>query len=981
VPDVRASAERLLSRFLARSGRRVMAFKIARGLGIGVALGLFALLGVALLVGPSVGVIAAALCWSALLLLSLVSTALGIGRIDLLRGPRRALLLAEYDPQLAQRVRSAAELAAAPNGSPELVTELLASITGELSALPMARLVPRPKRWGRMLLGSLAFTCASAALLASREDVASGLYAMTHPSSGASERAPSGLWVSRLDVVVSQPRQLGGEPRVLADPAQIEVPEGSIVELNVRARFAIDRAVLKLGERTLPFVALEGGLQRLTLTAESSGKLALQAHVDDGWVEDPKARSINVIEDAAPNVELQAPASDVAVAADEAVTFNYRAKDDHGLSGIDLVIEVGPGRQRRVRLFGFPEGAPVRAQEGSAEVVPAAFGARSGQTLAVWIEARDRDTFGGANVGRSPVRTITVGELHEGHGVPVELLSRARDAAVDTLAERLESELPSRQGEAQLRVEALAKSTRGFSRALSALAKSYAGGGGESAAEATLRDMLRRLSRLLRDEKAASEGRDMREPRRADEALVRELEDDVLWLSDLLGREKLSNAGKAIERLSATRARMQQLIEELKKAWDPARKAELLAEIARARAELEALSQRLAEAEQDVPGDFVNLEALRAAADQNPLDEIEQAIQRGDLAAAEQALARLDADMQSFQKGVSEGGEAFAAARFGPREQAIEKGRAGLADLTKRQKQLAADTDRVAERAHARGEQEPDFRSQNQRLTKRAEALERRVRKLGDSDRFHNTESEAQAGAAQRMRDARDALRQQNPREAASMAERAAEDLQGLAGELMMDARMFPGPEGAEMERARSALSLAQETGRLAQEIARNAPGDAPELTPEESASLQQKAGPQRGLSESADGLSQDLRSDGPPGLSDGLGRTSRSMKKAASALERGDVREAEAHQRDALERLAELNQQLERQSKASGPRDNRAEGSSGMGDQDERVAIPESGQDARRKELRRRVLDARRAQPPSSFAGAVERYYQEILR
>jgi hypothetical protein len=51
------------------------------------------------------------------------------------------------------------------------------------------------------------------------------------------------------------------------------------------------------------------------------------------------------------------------------------------------------------------------------------------------------------------------------------------------------------------------------------------------------------------------------------------------------------------------------------------------------------------------------------------------------------------------------------------------------------------------------------------------------------------------------------------------------------------------------------------------------------------------------------------------------------------------------------------------------------------MGDQDERVTIPESGQDARRKELRRRVLDARRAEPPGSFAGAVERYYQEILR
>jgi hypothetical protein len=958
-----------------------MAFKFVRGLGIGAALGLFALLSVALFVGPSVGVLGASLTWSALLLLAVVSTAVGVGRLDELHGAHRALLLADYDPKLAQRVRSAAELAAAPNGSPELLTELLTSITNELSHLPISTLVPRPKHWGRTLLGSLAFAGLSAALLASREDVATGLYAMTHPATGLSERAPKGLWISRLDVVVSQPQKLGGETRVLRDPALIEVPEGSVVELSVRARVPIDRAMLKLGERALPFVAVDGGLQRLTLTAETGGPLSLLARVDDAWVEDAKARRMDVILDAAPTVELEAPLADVSVAADEPVVFSYRTKDDHGLSGIDLVIELGQGRQRRVRLFGFPENAVPRTQDGSTDVVPAAFGARTGQTLAVWIEARDRDTFGGANVGRSPVRTITVGEVHEGHGVPVELLARARDAAVDTLAERLETELPVRQGEAQERAEALAKSTRGFSRALTSLAKSYADSGGESATQSTLRDMLRRLSRLLRDERVASEGRDMREPKRADEAVLRELEDDVLWLSDLLGREKLSNAGKAIERLASTRGRIQKLIEELKKAWDPARKAELLAEIARARAELSLLSQRLAEAERDVPGDFVNLEALRAAAEQNPLDEIEQAIKRGDLAAAEKALARLDQDMQNFQKGVSEGGEAFASARFGPRNEAIEKARTGLSELTKRQKQLSSETDRIAEKAHARSEEEPDFRSQNQRLSERAEALERRVQRLGTSDRFHATESESQAGAAQRMRDARDALRQQNPREAASMAERASEDLQALAGELMMDARMFPGPDGSELERARNAQKLAEEAADLAQEIARNTAGDRSELTPEESAALQQKAPPQRGLSESAEGLAQDLRSDGPPGLSDGLGRTARSMKKAASALERGDVREAEAHQRDAVERLAELNEQMERQSKAGKPRSSEMEGSSSPGDQEERVTIPESGQDVRRKDLRRRVLDARRAEPPDSFARAVERYYQEILR
>ena len=975
------SAGRVLTQFLARAGRRVLLFKVVRGLSFGLGLGLLALLSSALLVGPSVGVLGAALTWSGLALFAIVTSSIGVGRLSEMKGPRRALLLSEADPRLAERVRSAAELAERPNGSPELLAEVLASVGNELSAVPLSRLVPRPRFWGRMLLSSLALALVCGGMIVSREDVASGLYAMSHPATELGERAAQGLWISQLSVQVSVPRERGGDLGQLINPRLLEVPEGSVIELTVRPRMAVERALLRLGDRSLPFVTGPDGTSRLTITAEVSGRLQLLAHVDESWVEDPVVRTISVEADIAPTVELDAPLGDVNAAADEPVPFSYRARDNHGLSSVELVLELGPGRQRRVRLLGVPDERPLAEHEGSADVVPAAYGVRTNQTLAVWIEARDRDTFGGPNVGRSPVRTITVGEAHEGRGVPVELLERARDSAIDTLAERLERELASHQRDAEERAEELAKSTRSFVRSLTSLAKSYEGGGTENATALTLRDMLRRVSRLLRDERNASDGRSASETRRTDEALVRELEDDSLWLSDLLGREKLNNASQAIERLSATRARMQKLLEELKKTGDPARKAELLAEVARARAELSLLAERLAEAEQEVPGDFVNMEALKSTATGEPLDSLEQALERGDLAAAEKALAQLDSDMQSFQKGLTEGTEAFSGSRFGPRNEAIERARSELAELSKTQKQLSSDTGRIADKARQRSEEEPDFKEQNQKLAERAESLERKVKRLSGRNQFHATEAEAQAGAAQRMRDARDALKQQNPREAQTMAERASEDLQGLAGELMMDARMFPGRDGPRMDNARAAQGLADDAAKLAEEIARNVPQSSSELSPEEGERLKQKASPQRGLSEKAEGLSQDMRSDGPPGIADGLGRTARSMKKAASALEKGDVREAEAHQRDAVERLSELNEQLERQSKAGKGKPREGEGGEAPGDRDERVAIPENGQDVRRKELRRRVLDARRADPPGAFERAVERYYQEILR
>ncbi|HEX6239697.1 MAG TPA: hypothetical protein VFZ61_02340, partial [Polyangiales bacterium] len=756
-PDARLTSERALRRFLTRTGRRVLGFKLVRGLCFGAGVSALLLLSCALLVGPSIGVLGAALSWSGLLLAAVVSTAVGVGRLDELEGPRRALLLSGYDPRLAQRVRSAAELAETPNGSPELLTEMLTSISAELAALPFRQLIPRPRFWGRMVLASLACGAIGLFLLLSREDVGSGLYALTHPMTDPAQRATKGLWISHLHARVMQPPQHGGVSQELLDPAQINVPEGSVIELWLDTRLSVDRALLKLGDRSLPFLQ-QNGSARLTLTAETSGDMRFLARVGDTWVEDAAPHALIVEQDHPPTIALEAPVSDLNAAADEPVPFVFRAEDDHGLSSLELVLELGPGRQRRVRLLGVPEDSALREHEGNVDVVPAAYGVRTGQTIAVWIEARDRDPFGGPNVGRTPVRTITVGEGHEGRGVPVELLAKARDSAIDTLADRLEAEPPSQRSEAEARASALAKSTRGFLRILTALSKSYESAQADGPTTLALRDMLRRISRLMRDEKSASDNRDMREPRRADEALVREFEEDVLWLADLLGREKLDNAQKAIERLNATRARMHKLLEELKKTGDPARKAELLAELARARAELNLLAERLAEAQRDVPGDFANLEALEAEARQNPLDQVEEALARGDLAAAEKALAQLDSAMQDLGKGVQQGSESFANARFAPRNAAIQRARAELAELSKSQKELANDTGRIADKARARSEEDPALKAENKRLEERAEQLERRVRRLNEH-KLHASEAEARDSAAQRLRDARDALR------------------------------------------------------------------------------------------------------------------------------------------------------------------------------------------------------------------------------
>ncbi|MFT3922691.1 MAG: DUF4175 family protein [Myxococcales bacterium] len=969
-----------LTRYLGRVGRRVLWFKLVRGGAFAAGAGLTALLISTLTAGPSLGWLGASLIWGALGVAVILAFAIGVGRLDELRGDRRSLLISGYDLGLAERTRSAAALVRTPNGSPELVAAHASRVVEELSKVPLSAAVARPENWARMSVVAALLAVFAFGWLTRSEQAASGLYALFHPGQSDEQGTAIGLWVGALEVQLTFPEQLDQAQQTLRDPRLVSVPEGTLVSMLVTPRIGVERAVLKLGDQTLPMRADRNGAYKVTFTAETSLDLALTARIDERWVRDSTARTLVVAEDKAPTVDLDAPLKDLSAAPDEPVPFVYRAADDHGLGSLDLVVQMGPGRERRVHLASFDAESVQQRFASSTDVVPAAFGARSGQTLAVWIEARDRDGYGGVNVGRSPVRTITVGDAEDAHGAPVELLERTRDLSVDTLSERMETPLAEGSSEAKLRDKQLSRSTRGLVRALDTLATAYADGTGDDATAGLLRDMGKRLSRLSREEANAAEDGSQRELRKLDDSAVAELEDDVLWLSDLIGRAKLANAEHSLERLAATRARMHELLKQLRKSQDPARKAELMAEIARARAELAELAKKLSQVRHDVPGDFVNHEALEAQASEDPLQDLENALAKGDMEAAEKAMAALDQQLNGLEHGLSEGGEAFADARFGPRNAALEKARNELSELERAQKQIASETGRLADKARAERSQEGEFKAEADRLAQQAAELEERTREL-EAGRMQSQVSESQASAAQRLRDARDALKQGDAQEARAMAQRAAEDLGGVSSEITLDSRMYPGPDGSRAEAAKKAGQLSRDVSRFAEEIEKTLPQEQRELSPEDGQALRKQAPAQRGVGEQASKLAQDMRDEGPPSLSDRIGRATRAMKNAAEALERGDVREAQAGQREALERLGEINEDLSRQERASRQGDSGEEGGGESGSSNEKVAIPEQGDDARRAELRRRVLDARRAQPPDSFMRSVERYYQEILR
>jgi hypothetical protein len=978
-PQVEPGLHVALSRHLVRIARRALLWRATRALSLAAATLSFLLLSAAWLCGPSLSTVAAVSVWLLLPSSALAAFGFALGSTKQLHGSARARLLEPFDASLARRVQSAAELVRAPNGSPALIHALATSVGAELEALPLGRAIAKPKGWGELTLGGVLVALLAALLLMRSEDAQSGLYAILHPGLADASGAPVGLWIEQLQVDVQTPQYLGSEESHLDHPQQIEVPAGSRISLRLRARLAASRVVMALGDRTLPFTRVDPKTYVLDLTAETSGVMNLRARVQDEWVTDPASPKLHVIADAAPVVMLDAPTDDRNADVTEPVPFVYRVRDDHGLAEVDLVVQLAPRRERRIAVTrSDQEGQKDFAD--STHVTPADFGVQAGASFNVWIEARDRDAFKGPNVGRSPIRRITVSSISNPRGAPIALVTEARDHALDTLGKRLETDVPEKQSEVAQRAKQLSSEARPLVKNLETLASAYAKSTGDQSTADTLRDMVRRFSRLGREERDAAEHSDKRAWNKTHEALVSELEDDVVWLTDLIGRARLADAQHVLGQLESTRARMRALLDELKNSSDPARKQELLNEIERARAELRELSQRLLQAQGDVPSDFVNYDALAEHAAENPLDAMQRALESGDMAAAERALADLDSQLEGLRGGLGEGQQAFANARISPRQRALSEARSEIDQLTRAQQSLANETARAAQ-GQSQGNTDSAFREAADKLAEQAEALEQRSREL-KAGRSQPQLAEAQSSAAQRLRDARDALKRGDAAEARAMARRAAGDLRDISAEMSLDARMYPGPDGSRMTAAREASSLAKDTRSFAEDVEENLPAPSDETSPEQARALQDNAGSQKQLGQETRRVAHDLDQSAPPGLRDGLERVQKSMRGAAEAMEQGDSRETQGHQRDALDRLTELSERLREEQEALG---GQARASDGEGDgrqrDEEKVTIPGQSDDPRRTDLRRRVLDARRARSPESYEKAIERYYQEILR
>ncbi len=703
------------------------------------------------------------------------------------------------------------------------------------------------------------------------------------------------------------------------------------------------------------------------------------------------------------------------------VRIDWQAEDDVGLSEVALVVQPPAGEEQRRLLRA---GAEVRRDGGTydLDLVPQKLG--EGEVLSYWLEAVDGDQVSGPKKGVSETHKVKVYSEAEHRR---EVLERARqlfEEMVVLLGDRLEALAagPVSTADRLVQLDQLDLRTRQLHERLRETARELRR---DRAAPRQLAAALDNVGAQLRfAEQRVSAARvpvaqAFRIRTRPDPSLVRsvaaydaqldaELEKGILYLEQLLDKQRAEDLVRLAKDLQKKRRELGDLLEKYKAAPTDAAKKELLARISRMKDRVKELLARMSEAARGFNDEHMNAEALSEMAKAQDLagglDDVEKLLAKGDVEGAMKALDQMASQVDKMLAGMEKtAGMPDEKARALMKDMLAFKD--ALAQVKGEQERTAKDTeaiqkkykDALAERmkqaeqkvkdlAKLAGEARRDVEAAQPGITYRAEPEYDQSREaLGDLER------------ALGMRELQAAF--ETSQRAAPAVERLARFLEedvALSEHSSAYTKREPQVVREAQRNAREAVPKARE---IRDQLARLFPDPRSTIGDGDQKKLDALSQRQQELEKKAGDLQRRLEELAqqapifPPNAKGQLGESRGHMGQAASQLGQKNPQRGHGEQELALDALSRFQKGLEEAAKqggggGSGPgfpfpfADSGGErDGEGADPSREKVKIP--GAEAHRvpEEFRRDLLEAMKQGTPERYRGDVQRYYEELVK
>jgi len=964
-----------------------------------------AMLATILLLGLTATWIGPATSWWTVTILTLLALLLsGLGVVwgvpaRRLRSMRSlAAFTGRRHPPLASDLLSAIELDVENDNqpgtaSPAMTRAFFGTVADAAAPLDPARLLPlRSEVWAGLAAGLAALVLVLAVAL-SPGTVGHGLHLLVHRPTRFEAAVPSrDPLVADLRITYHYPSYTALAPRVVeGSTGDIVALRGTRVQLEMRPLRSAREAMLLLGESG------ESGEIPATLAAGklSAGLLVNQDNSYRIWlsplfgrpVRETRPHRIVVEADRPPEVDIMAPADRLELAAPRPVEVGYSARDDYGLSRIELVYRVNNGPEQRTLL---KDAQGARAARGTTLFEPTTAMLTPGARVAYHIEAHDRDDVSGGKMGASRTLTVVIQNPREALDEHLAAEHVVLDKLVGTLADRIEfaegaSESPPL--ERLWRWRDLHEAEESHLVLLGRLVDEQRRRAASSRTlVAALGGIADRLGRQMREEsdllkglrKQADQGAltpaRLNRLRPAGVRHVAELEGAVLLLDDLIGRQRLDDLALLGKELTDAHKRLQDLLARYRAAGDEGLRRQIEREIRELRARIAELARKIAEvkARNEVATDWMNMPDPKKAMEQAA--RLDSLLEKGDARSLSEALAELGDTLAALQQALDKNADDFAHERFPQESRALAEAMKKIGDLEGDQRGLASDSKALAEETEA---------AQARRMEAQLDAfLAKAKQSLDGVQRRIAGAPPREAGSAlgADLEHARESVRQMRRQlpakewaEARKESERLVAGLRRAQGTLAERSAGKPTSSSLESyaQQVSEAGTLAQD---LAADLAKLVPRGAEALTPGQREQARGMGERQDSIGERTERLAQELdkRQGQVPGgdvASSELGGIAGQMRQASKDLRQGAPVEGSGRAQEAADRLAKLRESMSQRPLGSA-RSTR-----------EPVRIPGADEYRAPREWREELMEAMREQAPEKFRDEVRRYYEELVR
>lgn len=417
-------------------------------------------------------------------------------------------------------------------------------------------------------------------------------------------------------------------------------------------------------------------------------------------IADPIWHPVHLYDDAPPSITLDYPQEDLSIQKDTTLQILWRAQDDYGLRQVFLQVGDKHDPNKRQILWQQNANTPEQHIEHTSSWKISLEDFDGMPSLPYQLCASDDDPTDPNKQACSKTQNILLFSEQAQHQKNLEQMQHLLDVLVDTLAQQLDLQpklmAPQPLPQSELNLYQLDSNTV-LATTQQTLSQCHADTQIDPAlcasVQATLQALLRHQA-IWGELDLAQHAAKMRDAHRT---LIAALEQNIIYLDDLLGLSAIHDTQKVTQELLTDHQALQEKLRQYRDNPDTQQKQALQAHLAQLKDKMQKALLRMQHLKKTLPGEFQNVEASSMQQMQQQLAQIEKQLAQEDFEQAAQELDALASMLEQMANNLEHGEKQYGKDRYSQIRQQLQQFATDFMYIEKTQQALRDQSQKMLE--------------------------------------------------------------------------------------------------------------------------------------------------------------------------------------------------------------------------------------------------------------------------------------------